>query len=347
MARMVDIREVSPFDEAGFARWHAALAARALDGEGAAAVSSLQELTASLAVPSPVKRRIAVGAFLDGGCVGAMLFEMPLQSDLETVMVGISVPRPQRGRGVGAALWDWAERRAGEEGRSVFQTEVSVPTGHTLETWPGARFAMAREFVSAHVEDHLVVDLPFDAARLASIEAGLRATDGYRVLAWEGRCPDPYVQAWADLHTAMSVDVPTGELTREAVVHTVERVRTDEGRLARNWILLNALAVTDQGEPVGYSTLYLPRTRPEHAHQDDTLVLRAHRGHRLGSRLKVANLRQLERLPASDIAARRWLHTYTAQGNAPMQAVNARFGFRRVEVEHEFERARSGAVGGS
>ena len=145
----------------------------------------------------------------------------------------------------------------------------------------------------------------------------------------------------------MSVDVPTGELTREAVVHTVERVRTDEGRLARNWILLNALAVTDHGEPVGYSTLYLPRTRPEHAHQDDTLVLRAHRGHRLGSRLKVANLRQLERLPVSDIAARRWLHTYTAQGNAPMQAVNARFGFRRVEVEHELERAGASVAGRS
>ncbi len=180
MSAMVDIGEVSPLDEAGFARWHAALASRGRDGEGAAAVSSLQELTASLAVPSPVKRRIAVGAFLDGGCVGGMLFEMPLQSDLETVL-----------------------------------------------------------------------------------------------------------------------------------------------------------------------TLYLPRTRPEHAHQDDTLVLRAHRGHRLGSRLKVANLRQLERLPVSDIAARRWLHTYTAQGNAPMQAVNARFGFRRVEVAHEFERAGSGGAGRS
>jgi len=38
---------------------------------------------------------------------------------------------------------------------------------------------------------------------------------------------------WADLHTAMSVDLPTGELTREAVVHTEERVRTDERRLAK------------------------------------------------------------------------------------------------------------------
>src|SRR6478672_10887907 len=85
---------------------------------------------------------------------------------------------------------------------------------------------------------------------------------------------------------------------------------------------MNALAVTDHGEPVGYSSLYLPRTRPEHAHQYDTLVLRAHRGHRWGAMLKVANLRQLERLPVPDIAARRWPDTYTAQGNAPMRAVS-------------------------
>ena len=63
--------------------------------------------------------------------------------------------------------------------------------------------------------------------------------------------------------------------------------------------------------------------------------------------LKVADLRQLERLPFSDIAARRWLHTYTAQGNAPMQAVNARFGFRRVDEAHEFERAGASVAGRS
>ena len=77
-------------------------------------------------------------------------------------------------------------------------------------------------------------------------------------------------------------------------------------------------------------------------------MLRAHHSRSpWGSMLKVANLRQLERLPVSDIAARRWLHTYTAQGNASMQAVNARFGFRRVEVEHELERAGASVAGRS
>jgi hypothetical protein len=34
---------------------------------------------------------------------------------------------------------------------------------------------------------------------------------------------------------------------------------------------------------------------------------------------------------------RRRLHTWTAESNAPMQTVNARFGFRPVEKLHEME----------
>lgn len=335
---MIKVREVSPSDESAFAQWHSALAAGALFGRVAATVSSLQELTDSLAVPSPVKRRAAVAALLGGECVGAMLFEMPLQSDLDTVLVEIDGPPLHRGRGVGAALWEWAERRTSEAGRSIFQTEINVPTGHTLESWPGARFATTRGFVSANVEDHLLVDLPFDADCLTRVERHRSGSDGYRVVAWAGRCPDRFVQAWADLHTAMSEDVPTGALARDAVVYTAERLRLDEQRRAKNWITLNSLALSEQGEPAGYSTLLLPRTRPQHAYQDDTLVLRAHRGHDLGSRLKAANLRQLQELSASDIGDRRWLHTYTARDNLPMQRVNARFGFRAVEESHELEK---------
>ena len=334
----MEIREVSPAHPAEFARWHTALVAGAVDGRAGATVSSLTELTDSLAVPSPVKRRSAVAAFAGEECVAAMLFELPLQSDLDTVLLELAVPPRCRNRGVGAAMWDWAEQRAREAGRTIFQTEVFVPAGHTADTWPGARFATARGFVSANVEDHLLVDLPYDEGRLAAVETGRGRSDGYRVTSWAGRCPDEFVEAWADLHTAMSADVPTGQLARDLVVHTVEGVRLNESRMAKNWIALNALALSEGGEPVGYSTLFLPRTQPEHAYQDDTLVLRAHRGRGLGARLKVANLRRLAGLPGADVARRRWLHTYTAQDNAPMQAVNARFGFRAVEEMHEFER---------
>jgi hypothetical protein len=47
-------------------------------------------------------------------------------------------------------------------------------------------------------------------------------------------------------------------------------------------------------------------------------------------------LRQLERHRGG---RRRWLHTWTADNNSAMQAVNARFGFRAVEKLHEVEKS--------
>jgi GNAT superfamily N-acetyltransferase len=159
----------------------------------------------------------------------------------------------------------------------------------------------------------------------------------YEITGWVGACPDEFVYAWADLRTAMSADVPIGGLSRDVVAFSVERVRTDERRMASNWISLHSLALTRGGIPVGYSTIFLPMGAPELAYQDDTLVLHAHRGHGLGTRLKVANLRQLAALPASDMPRRRWLHTYTAQDNTAMRRVNSRFGFQPVETMYEYE----------
>jgi len=44
---------------------------------------------------------------------------------------------------------------------------------------------------------------------------------------------------------------------------------------------------------VGFSELSVSRARPETAYQWDTMVTRAHRGHRLGGLLKIATMRLL------------------------------------------------------
>ena len=62
-------------------------------------------------------------------------------------------------------------------------------------------------------------------------------------------------------------------------------------------------------------------------------MLRAHRGHRLGTLAKVANMRQL----AAVHPGVRHLHSWTADGNDAMLATNARFGFRAVEAMHVLE----------
>lgn len=336
---MADIREVDPFDGAAFAAWHAAMAEGALAGRTAATASSLEGMTQSLQDPSGLLLRVAVGAFDGKQCVGTLLYELPLKDDLDSVMTEINVPTAYRRRGLGTALWAWASGQAQADGRTIVQVEVNVPRGETTRTWPGAVFAEKLGFAVGHVEDRLIADLPFDADLLVDLEASLADVTGYRTVSWADTCPAEYLQSYADLNTEMSRDVPTGTVTRDVVVHDPERIRTRENRMARSWTTLVSLALAKDGTPVGYTDLYLPRTTPEVVMQDDTLVLRAHRGHRLGTMLKVANLRQLESLPAEDVARRRILQTFTAQDNVPMQKVNARFGFRPVETMYEYEKS--------
>ncbi|MDX6260119.1 MAG: hypothetical protein QOH84_1807, partial [Kribbellaceae bacterium] len=59
------------------------------------------------------------------------------------------------------------------------------------------------------------------------------------------------------------------------------------------------------------------------------------RGHNLGAHLKAANLNQL----TNHRTTQKWLHTWTAETNGPMQRINARFGFvaREKNVEYELE----------
>jgi hypothetical protein len=66
------------------------------------------------------------------------------------------------------------------------------------------------------------------------------------------------------------------------------------------------------------------RDQPETAYQWDTLVVRAHRGHRLGGLLKVSTMRLLE---AGQYATKK-ISTFNSVLNEPMIAVNEALGAR-------------------
>ena len=73
---------------------------------------------------------------------------------------------------------------------------------------------------------------------------------------------------------------------------------------------------------------------PGKAYQWGTLVLREHRGHRLGQATKAHNLLWLQRERA-DLTL---LVTYNAEVNRHMIAVNEAMGFRPVERLGEYQR---------
>ena len=93
--------------------------------------------------------------------------------------------------------------------------------------------------------------------------------------------------------------------------------------MARGRTVLSAGAVKD-GRLVAFTDLQVPLAQPERASQAGTLVLREHRGHRLGALVKAAVLREL----AATLPEVRRISTYNFDSNRPMVAVNDALGFR-------------------
>ncbi len=89
------------------------------------------------------------------------------------------------------------------------------------------------------------------------------------------------------------------------------------------------------GAPAGITMLCVHELRPAIAAQEDTSVLAAHRGHRLGLRMKLAMLDWL-RLERPDVES---VDTWNAPGNAPMIAINEALGCRKVAEAVRFTKS--------
>ena len=106
---------------------------------------------------------------------------------------------------------------------------------------------------------------------------------------------DSTVEGWAELTSSLATEAPTGELDLEPEVVSVEVVREREAGIARQGrTKYNTVALSASGGMVAYTDLVTTVHEPGRAYQWGTLVRRAHRGHRLGLAVKVANLRLLQ-----------------------------------------------------
>ncbi len=113
---------------------------------------------------------------------------------------------------------------------------------------------------------------------------------GYRTGCFVGPWPTRWLGARAALGAEISLDAPLGATGLEGEQWDADRVRRHEALLGRpGLVALGADAVPEpSAEVVAFSELWVPAGAPEVAHQDDTVVARAHR---LSLGRKVANLR--------------------------------------------------------
>ncbi|MBM7821441.1 GNAT superfamily N-acetyltransferase [Cellulosimicrobium cellulans] len=283
--------------------------------------------------------------------VGRSMVALPQQGNTHVAVVYVGVDPDHRRRGVGAALWDAALEVARTEGRRVVLSDSSFapeppPGPDALEAPTGSGrvpahdeatvFALRRGFTLEQVLRHSVLDLPVAPDVLDPLRAtATERADGYRVHVWTDEVPEEWIDQFATLETRMSTDAPSGGLDLAEDPWDAERVRTASREIhARGQgYVIAAAEHAASGTLAAFSMVAYPHDRPEVVFQEDTLVLREHRGRSLGMLVKVAVLDELARARPSS----RRVHTWNAQENAHMLAINVALGFAPASVDAEWQ----------
>ncbi len=268
----------------------------------------------------------------DGGsAVGCYWLDLPTKDNLDLVELDLAVLPAARHRGLGRLLLQHALARVAELGRHQVIAGINEPaSGGENRSMTFAKAAGARRSLG---EVRRTLDLEtLDHARLAQLRAGAEErAAGYPLVSWTGPCPDELVDDYAALVARMSTDAPMGGLDIEPENWDAARIRERDDVVARQGRTMMATAARhgEGGPLVAFTDLATTRYDPTNAFQWDTLVHRDHRGHRLGLLVKLANLQQL----CDGAPEVRRLHTWNADTNTFMVAVNEAMGFRVARQE--------------
>lgn len=328
--RRLDAHDVEEFDA-----FHAVLDQAERFERPYAGVWSLEEARIIFTDDDPGQRIDAVVAVHGREVVGAGAAFSGTEDNLHIGYVAVWVPPRRRRHGIGSAILAELVTGCGADGRTDIAMETAYPFERQVDH-PYRRFAEKHGFVLANREVARVLDLPVDEALLTALLAEARpAHPGYRIQTFDGAIPEALVEGLCAVRNQLAADAPTGLLEFEPEAMTPEVLRFREDALRRQGrTLLSTLALTDDHrQVVGYSDLLIPAGDLPNVHQWGTLVLREHRGHRLGLAMKARGLQELQRRISPE---RTRVLTCNAEQNAHMVAINERLGFRPVEVVPTF-----------
>lgn len=260
----------------------------------------------------------------------------------------VSVLPSARRHGIGSRLWHHTLDQVRAMGRTTVMTEtatspepapddpyaLAAPTGSGQVDVRdgGVRFAQALGFSLEQVERHSQLELPVDPLLLEQLREDAAAIAGpdYALITWQDRVPDEWLDQYCVLQTRMSTDAPMAGLDWQEMAWDAARVDAQEKVLRDCRIRTFSTAAMHRPTRrlVGFTELEVPLDKPGVVYQENTLVLKEHRGHRLGMCVKAANLQHLAR---EHPQARR-VHTGNAQENSFMLDINVALGFRQVSV---------------
>ncbi|TWG99413.1 N-acetylglutamate synthase and related acetyltransferases [Nocardioides sp. J9] len=325
----VDVVELTAADADALRDWAAVTAESARHEVGDHATAwAYEELLAVLQNPSRARREQFFVARRDGEVVGTTWLAMPLLDNLDSAQVDVHVRPDQRRRGTGSVLLRHAEHVAAAAGRTRLDAEAQWP--HTGPAdgagTPGVELLRAHGYAFGIGDVQRELPLPVDDALLAEL-AGETAPHhrDYRLESWAGPVPDDLVEGWLAVVNTLMTEAPTGGMEREEEAVDVAAFRASEALLAAQGRTAWRTAALDRdGTVVAYTEMILPSYETRFVYQWGTLVRRDHRGHRLGTAVKVANHRALQ--AGADVAGRRVV-TWNAEVNDHMIGINERLGF--------------------
>lgn len=308
---------------------------RAADGDGRpwSGYWSWPAARASFTSPEAPKDVVLLGAFEGCVLVGGAMVSLPVHDNRHTAWLEVYVDPQHQRRGTGGALALAAEDLVRRRGRTVVLAEVATP--RTGPSSPALHLARSLGYTSEVVDDTKVADLEATARLWPEILAGTeQPAAGYTVRSWWGRCPDELVEGFCRVVETFFSEVPTGELDVEPQRWDERRLRENEDRFeAAGRHMSTTVAIAPHGGIAAMTEVMVDEAAPHRASQGSTLVVPAHRGRRLGLRVKAVNHQRLrEAFPGCRLVV-----TGNADSNHAMNTVNQRLGFRPVERLHEVQ----------
>ncbi|GAA3904787.1 GNAT family N-acetyltransferase [Microbacterium invictum] len=288
--------------------------------------------------PDPDETRHMWLVIRDGDVVGRVGVDIPHETGSKNAYWLIEILRAHHGAGIGSRAYDLVEQTAREYGRTVLQSwaehpdasgeRLTAPTGFgDIPRDRAARFYQRHGYALEQIERKSVLDFrtAMPLVEQHHLDA-LAASHGYRVVQWQAPTPAELRDGYAWVKSRMSTDVPAADMEFDEETWDAERiVRHDQRYLdGGQTVLVTAAQHVGTGELVAFNELVVGADRTAATHQEDTLVLKEHRGHRLGMLVKCAGLKTWHAEIAPDSPR---VITFNAEENRPMLDINEAIGF--------------------
>ena len=282
----------------------------------------------------------AFAAQRDGVILGVVKIMISTQADASTLEFDLMIDPPMWGQGAEELLLAEVEREARERGLATIQTwtlhrpgtpgpRLEPPTGWGAIPAEDRQtvFHRSHGFTLEQVERNSVFDLTGDLGIVERMLAEAREKAGrdYRLVMWTAPTPPEHRDGFAYALSRMSTDAPSGGMVVDEQHWDAARVERRDLRQQAQGLTVSVAAVqhVPTGTIAAYNELVISDDRAGATQQYGTLVLKEHRGRRLGTIVKCANLlRWREVVPESPRVS-----TFNAEENRHMLDINETIGF--------------------